>query len=69
MQNFSSGVSLMIGACGIYFLYLWIKIRILGKIPADFALISKEYPIEQVSDAYKYIEQNRDTVQKVILNV
>lgn len=33
------------------------------------ALISKEYPLEQVSQAYKYIEQNRDTVQKVILNV
>lgn len=33
------------------------------------ALISKEYPLEQVSEAYKYIEQNRDNVQKVILNV
>ena len=33
------------------------------------ALISKEFPLEQVSEAYKYIEQNRDSVQKVILNV
>lgn len=33
------------------------------------ALISKEYPLEQVSDAYHYIEENRDNVQKVILNV
>ena len=33
------------------------------------ALVSKEYPLEEVSQAYKYIEQNRDTVQKVILNV
>ena len=39
-----------------------------GKVNLQ-ALISKEYPLEQVSEAYKYIEQNRDTVQKVILNV
>lgn len=39
-----------------------------GKVNLQ-ALISKEYPLEQVSEAYKYIEQNRDAVQKVILNV
>ena len=45
-------------------------IRLVGEGKVNLkALISKEYPIEQVSDAYKYIEQNRDTVQKVILNV
>lgn len=33
------------------------------------ALISKEYPLEEVAQAYKYIEANRDTVQKVILKV
>ena len=45
-------------------------IRLVGEGKVNLkALISKEYPLEQVSDAYKYIEQNRDTVQKVILNV
>ena len=33
------------------------------------ALISKEYALEDVAEAFKYIEENRDTVQKVILNV
>ena len=45
-------------------------INLVGEGKVDLkTLISKEYPIEQVSDAFKYIEQNRDTVQKVILNV
>ena len=33
------------------------------------ALISKEFPLEQAAQAYQYIEDNRDAVQKVILNV
>jgi len=33
------------------------------------ALISREYALEDVAEAYKYIEEHRDTVQKVILNV
>ena len=33
------------------------------------ALISKEFPREQAAQAYQYIEDNRDAVQKVILNV
>lgn len=39
-----------------------------GKVDLK-TLISKEFPIEQVSDAYRYIEDNKDTVQKVVLNV
>ena len=33
------------------------------------ALISKEFPLEEAAQAYKYIEEHRDSVQKVILNV
>ena len=32
-------------------------------------LISKEYSIEDVSSAYQYIEDNRATAQKLILNI
>ena len=39
-----------------------------GKVNLQ-ALISKEFPLEEVSQAYKYIETHRDEVQKVILNV
>lgn len=33
------------------------------------ALVSKEFPFLESDKAYKYIEENRDSVQKVILNV
>ena len=33
------------------------------------ALISREFPLEEAAQAYKYIEEHRDSVQKVILNV
>lgn len=33
------------------------------------ALISREFPLEYTAKAYQYIEEHRDTVQKVILNV
>lgn len=39
-----------------------------GKVNLE-ALISKEFSLEDVSKAYQYIEDNRDTVQKVILTV
>lgn len=32
-------------------------------------LITKEFPLEEISDAYKFIEQNKDISMKVILNV
>jgi len=39
-----------------------------GKVNLQ-ALLSKKYPLEQVADAYKYIESNTDTVLKVVLDV
>lgn len=39
-----------------------------GKVNLN-ALISKEFPLEDAGEAYKYIEEHRDSVQKVILNV
>lgn len=33
------------------------------------ALITKEFDLEQTAQAYQYIEDNKDNVQKVILNV
>lgn len=32
------------------------------------ALISKEFPLEQTAEAYQYIEEHKNDVQKVILN-
>ena len=39
-----------------------------GKVDLK-TLISKEFALTDIAKAYKYIEDNRDTVQKVILNV
>lgn len=33
------------------------------------ALITNEFPLEKAAEAYKFIEEHRDEVQKVILNV
>jgi L-iditol 2-dehydrogenase len=39
-----------------------------GKIDLK-TLITNKYPLEKMQDAYKHIEQNKDTVQKVVIEV
>jgi L-iditol 2-dehydrogenase len=45
-----------------------IKLLAAGKVNLK-PLITKEFTLEQIADAYKYIEDHKDDVQKVILNI
>lgn len=40
-------VGLILGLCGVYCLYLWVKIVVTGQVPQDFPLLSKEYPVNK----------------------
>ena len=45
-------------------------IRLVAEKKVDLAkLITAHFPLEKVADAYHHIEKNRDTMQKVILDV
>ena len=49
-MDFQASFALIIGVCGIYCLYLWVKILITKQVPKDFVLLSKEYPIEKCKE-------------------
>lgn len=59
MQELNSMFGLITGGCGIYFLYLWLKIQRSGQIPEKFPLLSKENTMKNCLDAEEFVDYIR----------